>query len=276
MFPFWAQFFALPHGPRPDRTTKGPPEQKRTGSFKTGCTPPCSNAGHLASQYLRYVMAGRLAGAWGRFGGMGSMLTNLAHMVEFSVAQNMEIACRYGNLQHATWARRARKRGAVEASKGCPLRINRGEMLQCANDRQAEYDDRTHFQDPAASCRTELLDVMLGRTQSETRRKIDFLGTLPERNRPARWISLERMEPTIGARNEGTGSAAAMQRLAGRRRSARRSGMGGFGGADLQGWARRRSARRFGRAALAPFYQFAAGKGGKLPARVTRASSRGG
>ena len=46
---------------------------------------PFSDTGQLALHYLRYVIAVKVAGAWDRFGGMGEMITNLAHMMELSV-----------------------------------------------------------------------------------------------------------------------------------------------------------------------------------------------
>ena len=42
--------------------------------------------------YLRYLIAGGVAGARENFGGLGAMLTNLPHLLQISVAQHVETA----------------------------------------------------------------------------------------------------------------------------------------------------------------------------------------
>ena len=44
--------------------------------------------------------------------------------MEFSIAQNMETACRYGEVQHASCVHLARERGAVDAILEARLRMN--------------------------------------------------------------------------------------------------------------------------------------------------------
>ena len=51
--------------------------------------------GRLALAHLRYIIAGELAGARAKSGGLGALLTNLASAIELSVIQNMETASRF-------------------------------------------------------------------------------------------------------------------------------------------------------------------------------------
>ena len=46
-------------------------------------------SGQLAPSYLRYIVAGEIAGDWEQFGGSRALLTNLAHLLELSVAQDV-------------------------------------------------------------------------------------------------------------------------------------------------------------------------------------------
>ena len=52
---------------------------------------------------MRYSVAGEIVGAWGNLGGLGEMFTNLAHLLELSVARNMEAASRFDKAQSAAW-----------------------------------------------------------------------------------------------------------------------------------------------------------------------------
>ena len=65
----------------------------------------------LARAYLHYLAAGKIAGAWAEFGGLGAMLTNLANILEPSVGQNMETASRFGRAQNPAMAHLPRERG---------------------------------------------------------------------------------------------------------------------------------------------------------------------
>ena len=78
---------------------------------------PFLNSAQPALRYLRYVIAAEVAGAWQKLGGNGgrnseslAALTHLAHLMELSLAQNMETAGTYWQSQAATWARVARER----------------------------------------------------------------------------------------------------------------------------------------------------------------------
>ena len=48
----------------------------------------------LALHYLRFIIAGGVADAWAKFGGLGVTLSNLAHIAELSVARDLETASR--------------------------------------------------------------------------------------------------------------------------------------------------------------------------------------
>ena len=80
------QLFDAPwatQGPARERAAAGGEVRQRISSVKTGL----SDTGQPAHAYLRYVVAGEIAGARAKFGGPGAMLTNLAHL------QNMETTC---------------------------------------------------------------------------------------------------------------------------------------------------------------------------------------
>ena len=71
------------------------------------------NAGQLALAFSRYVIAGEIAGAWAKFGGLGALLSNLASTTELSVIQNVETASRFERAQSAAWFHLARERGSL-------------------------------------------------------------------------------------------------------------------------------------------------------------------
>ena len=48
------------------------------------------NAEQLALSYLRFMVAGEIAGPRGNFGGFGALIANLAHFLELSVTQDVE------------------------------------------------------------------------------------------------------------------------------------------------------------------------------------------
>ena len=100
------------------------------------------NTGQLCLAYLRYIVAGELAGAWTKFGGLGAMLTNLASILELSVLQNMETACRFEKSQSAAWSHLARERGSLQIIKEELVRINRDRLHQVVNDQLSEFAER--------------------------------------------------------------------------------------------------------------------------------------
>ena len=67
------------------------------------------NTGQLALVYVRYIIAGELAGGWTKFGGLGALLTNLATELDLSIIRNMETASRFERAQSAAWSYLARE-----------------------------------------------------------------------------------------------------------------------------------------------------------------------
>ena len=100
------------------------------------------NTGQLALAYLRYVVAGELAGAWAKFGGLGALVANLASMLELSVIRNMETAIRFERAQSAAWPHLAQERGSLQTAKEELVKINRGRLHQCVNDQISEFAGR--------------------------------------------------------------------------------------------------------------------------------------
>ena len=79
----WEAPWAL-QGPAHKRAIEAERRRQKRSAVKTSFL----NTGQLALSYLRYVIAGDLAGAWTKFGGLGAMLTNLASLLELCAAQH--------------------------------------------------------------------------------------------------------------------------------------------------------------------------------------------
>ena len=99
-------------------------------------------AGRLALAYLRYSIAGGVAGAWAKFGGLGVLLTNLAPMLEPPVTQNVATASRFERAQSALRPHLAREWGSLQAVKGEFVKINLGRLRPCVNDQISEFAGR--------------------------------------------------------------------------------------------------------------------------------------
>ena len=100
------------------------------------------NTGQLALAYLRYIVAGGIAGVWTKFGRLGALLTNLASTMELSIVQNMETASCFERVQSVAWPHLARERGILQTIKGELVKINRDRLHQCVNDQISEFPDR--------------------------------------------------------------------------------------------------------------------------------------
>ena len=125
------------------------------------------NTGQLALAYLRYITAGELAGAWSNFGGLGAMLTNLAAILELSVLQNMEAACRFEKTQSAAWSHLARERGSLQIIKEELVKINRDRLHQVVSDQISEFSERQKRRDggnPGSSNRPRARNPKRGRS----------------------------------------------------------------------------------------------------------------
>ena len=125
-----------------DPTHKRAAESERSRQKRNAVKTSFLNTGQLALTYLRYIMAGELSGAWTKFGGLGAMLTNLASIMELSVLQNMETACRFERTQSAAWSHLARERGSLQTIKEELVKVNRDRLHQVVNDQVSEFSER--------------------------------------------------------------------------------------------------------------------------------------
>ena len=120
------------------RAQDGEKLRQRRNYVKTSC----QIAGQLALSYLRYIVAGEVAGTWVNFGGFGAILTNLAHVAYPSVFRSVETASRADQSQGSAWSQLARGRGNLQLVKGDLVRLNRGRLLQRVSAQLAEYVGR--------------------------------------------------------------------------------------------------------------------------------------
>ena len=133
----WGDPWAL-QDPAHKRAVEAEKSRQKRNAVKTSFF----NTGQLALAYLRYIIAGELAGAWNKFGVLGALLKNLASIMELSVPQNMETACRFEEAQSAAWSRPARERGSLQIIKDELVMMNRDRLHQVANDQIPEFADR--------------------------------------------------------------------------------------------------------------------------------------
>ena len=83
-----------------------------------------------------------MAGAWEAFGGMGAMLSRLAHLQKLAMTQNVETSFRFERGQGAKWSQLARNRGDPEDIKTDLRALNRERLAQWASDQLAEFAER--------------------------------------------------------------------------------------------------------------------------------------
>ena len=86
-------------------------EGRRRNSAKASCL----STGQLASHYVRYIIAGEVAGAWGYSGSRGATLANLAPLLEPPIIRNMKTASRFEQAQSAA---RLKVRERANGSRG--------------------------------------------------------------------------------------------------------------------------------------------------------------
>ena len=121
---------------------RGPCEARRADEAekirrrRNGLETAPSNAGRPALEYLRFIIVGKVAGAWSKFGGMRAVSTDLGHMMDLRAAQNAETALRYGNAQNAVRVHLARGGGDLDLARQELARLNRYCLVDCTNDHQ--------------------------------------------------------------------------------------------------------------------------------------------
>ena len=117
-------------------------ENGKTRQQRNGVQTRFANCPQLALSYLRYIIAGEAAGAWKAFGGMGAMLSHLAHLQKVAMTQNAETSFRFERAQSAKSSQLARNRGGPTAFKNDLRIFNRESLAQCASDQLAESTER--------------------------------------------------------------------------------------------------------------------------------------
>ena len=70
------------------------------------------------------------------------MLSHLAHLQKLSLTRNIETSFRFERAQSAKWSQLARNRGDPAVIKNDLRLLNRECLAQCANDQQAEFNER--------------------------------------------------------------------------------------------------------------------------------------
>ena len=63
----------------------------------------------MALRYLRFIIAGEVADARGKFGGVGATLTDLARVLGLIACQDMETAFQFEKVQNALRSNLARE-----------------------------------------------------------------------------------------------------------------------------------------------------------------------
>ena len=102
---------------------------------------PSANAGNLVLRYLRFAIAGQAADARDMFGGLGTMLTDLAQIAELSVARNMELS-----MARLPVMKRLGRGGHVDAIRDELTELDRERLAQCAQGQQSELFGRAQGQ----------------------------------------------------------------------------------------------------------------------------------
>ena len=93
--------------PAPKQAAEAETGRQRRNAAQTSSL----DTGQIGAAFLRCIFAGERAGDWNKFGGLGGMRTNLAHLPEPVVIQNMETASRFEKAQNAASAHLIREGG---------------------------------------------------------------------------------------------------------------------------------------------------------------------
>ena len=108
--------------------------------------------GQLALAYLRYIIAGEIAGARAKFGWLRAMLTNLARLLGLSVMRNMGAASRFEGAPSTAWAHLERGRRNLRLIWEELAKVDRDRLLRCVNDQITEFADRKKTKGSFGAC----------------------------------------------------------------------------------------------------------------------------
>ena len=112
-------------------------EQKRCGIKGRHLT-----AAHLALPQLQAIVAGEIAGARGRLGGIGAKLTNMADVPKVELRRNQGTVAKLVEEQDRKWRQLARGRQDVRRVESKLRQPNQSLVARVLEDRQEEFKAR--------------------------------------------------------------------------------------------------------------------------------------
>ena len=118
-------------------------DAEMTKQKKYGVKKPYVRIDHMALAFIRMIVAGEIAGAWKRFGGLGPQLQNLAAILEISVKHNQEVAWKFASEQFRELQMLARGRHDPELIKGHLMTPDPAMLARAIEDQNKEYKERT-------------------------------------------------------------------------------------------------------------------------------------
>ena len=114
-------------------------ENEKLRQQRNGVQTLFMNSQQLTLPYLRYIIAGEVAGAWEASGGMGAMLSHLVHLQKVAMTQNVGTSFRFERARSAKWSQLTRNRGGPEAIKTDLRTLNRERLARCVIDQLTEF-----------------------------------------------------------------------------------------------------------------------------------------
>ena len=110
---------------------------------KYGVKKPYVRMDHMALAMIRMIVAGEIAGAWKKFGGLSLQLQNLTAILEISVKHNQEVAWKFASEQFRELQMLARDRHDPGLIKGHLATPDPAILARVAEDQNKEYKERT-------------------------------------------------------------------------------------------------------------------------------------
>ena len=110
---------------------------------KYGLKKPYLRVDHMALAMIRMIVAGEIAGAWQKYGGLSLQLQNLAAILEISVKRNQEVAWKFASEQFRELQMLARDRHDPRLIKGHLTTPDPAILARVVEDQNNEYKERT-------------------------------------------------------------------------------------------------------------------------------------
>ena len=114
-----------------------------TKQKKYGVKNPYVRVDHMALAMIRMIVAGEIAGAWKKFGGLSLQLQNLTAILEISVKRNQEVAWKFASEQFRELQMLARDRHDPRLIKGHLTTPDPAILARVVEDQNKEYKERT-------------------------------------------------------------------------------------------------------------------------------------